>query len=125
MDNAGIMVGTGFKRYGLKLNSTYQIRDWIKVGGGLIYANSKSTEMPNSILQFSPLGAMNHTDNVYNIEERDSSGRLRPVEFGWVNPLTPVETFKLTSETNRTIANLNVNLSPWKGVCFCRNSWPG
>jgi len=118
MDNDGIMVGTGFKRYGLKLNSTYQIRDWIKVGGGLIYANSKSTEMPNSFLQFAPLSAMNHTDNVYNIEERDSSGSLRPVEFAWVNPLTPVETFKLTSETNRTIANLNVNLSPWKGFVF-------
>lgn len=118
MDNAGIMVGTGFKRYGLKLNSTYQIKDWIKVGGGLIYSNSKSTEMPNSLLQFSPLGSMNHTDNVYNINDRDSLGRLRPVEFGWVNPLTAVETFKLTSETNRTIANLNINLSPWKGFVF-------
>ena len=118
MDNAGIMVGTGFKRYGFKLNSSYQLNDWIKVGGGLNYANSKSTEMPNSFLQFSPLNAMNSTDNVYNLDERDSLSRLKSVEFGWVNPLTPVETFKLTSETNRTIAHLNVNLSPWKGFVF-------
>jgi TonB-linked SusC/RagA family outer membrane protein len=118
LDNAGIMVGTGFKRYGVKLNSSYEVNDWIKISGGLNYANSKSTELPNSFLQFAPLSAMNHTDNVYNIDERDSLGRLRPVENGWVNPLTPVETFKLTTETNRTIANLSVNLSPWKGFVF-------
>ena len=118
MDNAGIIVGTGFKRYGLKLNSSYHLNDWIKVGGGLNYANSKSTEMPNSFMQFAPLSAMNHTDNVYDITERDSLSRLRPVEYGWVNPLTPVETFKATTETNRTIAHLNVKLSPWKGFVF-------
>ena len=118
MDNAGIMVGTGFKRYGLKLNSSYQLNDWIKVSGGLNFANSKSTEKPNSFLQFSPLNAMNSTDNVYNLDERDSLGRLQSVEYGWVNPLTPVETFELTAETNRTIAHLNVNLSPWKGFVF-------
>ncbi len=115
LDNGGIMVGTGFKRYGMKMNTTYQLNNWIKMGGGLMYTNSQSNEKPFTWQQFSPIGAMNHTDNVYNIEERDSAGNLKKVEHAWYNPLSSVETHELSTETNRMLANMNISLSPWKG----------
>jgi len=118
LDNGGIIRGTGFSRYGLKLSSTYQLNDWVKIGAGLMYANSESEEKPTTWLQFSPIGAMSHTDNVYEIDQRDPAGQLMKVEHTWYNPLSSIETHELNVETNRTIANANISLSPWKGFNF-------
>jgi TonB-linked SusC/RagA family outer membrane protein len=115
LNNDGIMRNTGFERYGLNISATTELAKWISVGGSMMYSNSNSKEMPNSFLQFSPMGAMNHVDNVFNIEERDANGKLQAVEFGWVNPLSPIETFDLSTVTKRTISNVHVQLRPLDG----------
>ncbi len=118
LDNGGIMKGTNFNRYSLNIRSNYKLNHWIQAGGSLVYSRSRSDEMPNSFQQFSPIGAMNHTDNVYDIDKRDSAGNLRMVEYAWMNPLTPIETYELSVETNRTIGGINFRLTPWGGFAL-------
>jgi len=122
LNNGGIMKDTGFRRYGMTIGGNYKLASWISMKAGLMYSNSFSEDKPNSILQFSPLSAMNHTDNVYDLGKRDQRGNLERVELGWVNPLTPIETYELTVETNRTIAHLGVELRPLSGLTVTANA---
>jgi TonB-linked SusC/RagA family outer membrane protein len=122
LSNGGIMEDTRFRRYGLTINGNYKLNAWANLRAGLMYSNSLSEEKPNSIQQFSPLGAFNHTDNVYDIRERDERGNLRRVEWTWVNPLTSIETHELTVGTNRTIANLGLELKPVSGLSVIANA---
>jgi TonB-linked SusC/RagA family outer membrane protein len=122
LNNGGIMEDTRFRRYGLTINGNYKLNSWVNLRAGLMYSNSFSEEKPNSIQQFSPLGAFNHTDNVYDIRERDERGNLRRVEWTWMNPLTSIETHELTVQTNRTIANLGIELKPVSGLSFIANA---
>jgi TonB-linked SusC/RagA family outer membrane protein len=110
LNNGGIVRNTGFERYGLQAKVDAQLNKWARLGTGLILSNSQSREMPNSFLQYSPLGAMNHIDNVYNITALDS------VEFSWINPMSSIETFEITIDTRRTIGNINLLLTPLKGL---------
>jgi TonB-linked SusC/RagA family outer membrane protein len=115
LDNNGILKNTGFRRYGLNISLSSDLTKWMTLSGSIKYSNSNSGEMPNSFQQFSPLGAMNHTDNVFDITQRQANGDLKAVEYSWVNPLSAIETFELTTETKRTISNLQFNLKPFKG----------
>jgi TonB-linked SusC/RagA family outer membrane protein len=122
LNNGGIMRNTGFRRYGMTIGANYKLNSWASLKAGLMYSNSFSKEMPNSVLQFSPLGAMNHMDNVYDLGKRDPRGNLERVEWAWVNPLTPIETYNLSVETNRTIAHLGVELKPLSGLSIMANA---
>jgi outer membrane receptor protein involved in Fe transport len=59
---------------------------------------------------------MNHTDNVYDISQKQANGDLKAVEFSWTNPLSSIETFELTTETKRTISNIQLDLKPLPGL---------
>lgn len=118
LNNDGIIKETNFTRYGLKFRSGFLINPWIKLKGGLTYNNSQSKEKPASTLQFSTIGTINHIDNVYDINELDEFGNLKAVEFGWVNPMSSVYANDIQTETDRTIADLNLELTPWKGFLF-------
>jgi len=50
---------------------------------------------------------MNHTDNVFDITRRQENGDLKGVEYSWVNPLSAIETFELTSETKEQFQTFN------------------
>ena len=55
-------------------------------------------------------------DNVWNINERDANGKLLNVEFARVNPLSIIETFDIRQETNRSVADAKLSLTPIKGL---------
>jgi TonB-linked SusC/RagA family outer membrane protein len=116
LDNNGILLNTGFKRYGLNVSLSSDLNQWLTLSGSMKYSNSSTSEMPNSFQQFSPLGAMNHTDNVYDISQKQANGDLKAVEFSWTNPLSSIETFELTTETKRTISNIQLDLKPLPGL---------
>ena len=118
LNNDGIIKETNFTRYGLKFRSGFLINPWIKLTGGLAYSNSQSDEKPASTLQFSTIATINHIDNVYDINELDEFGKIKAVEYGWVNPMASVYANDIETETNRTIADLNLQLTPWKGFLF-------
>ena len=114
--NEGIVRNTDFQRYGVKVRTDLTLNNWIKLSGGTAFTNSKSNDLPNGNNFFSPVSTMTIIDNVWNAEERDANGNLQHVERLRVNPLTVIETFDISQETNRVLTDLKLSLTPIKGL---------
>ena len=112
MVNEGIITNTDFQRYGVRLRMDQNITDILKASVGLTYNNSSSNDSPNGNNFFGPISAMTISDNVWNITERDVMGNLLGVEPTRMNPLTAIEEFQITQETNRVISDLQLNYFP-------------
>ena len=116
MANQGIVRNTDFNRYGLRLNLDQQLAPWIKASFGLSYNNSFSNEKPNGNSFFSPINAINITNNITDAAKRDANGNLQAVEVTRVNPLSVIEDFDINQEVNRAISNPAFTLFPLKGM---------
>ncbi len=116
LKNDGIIVNTNFQRYGFRGRTDFNLSKWAKLSAGILYTNSRSKDMPNGNNFFSPVSTMTIIDNVWNIPERDANGNLKHVEQVRLNPLSVIETYDITTETNRSLADAKLTLSPIKGL---------
>ncbi|RFP66051.1 SusC/RagA family TonB-linked outer membrane protein [Hymenobacter lapidiphilus] len=118
LNNNGIIKDTDFKRYNLRARVDQRLTSWAKISAGVSYINSSASEKANGNVFYSPINAINITNNIYDISRRDANGNLLAVEPTRVNPLSTIEDMKFTQATNRTISDLQVNLTPFKGFSF-------
>ncbi|WP_400194022.1 SusC/RagA family TonB-linked outer membrane protein [Hymenobacter sp. B81] len=116
LKNEGIIKGTEFTRYNVRARVDQRLTDWAKASVGVAYNNSFSDEKANGNVFYSPINSVNITNNIYDINRRDPSGNLLAVEPTRVNPLSTIEDMKFTQRTNRTISDLQVNLTPFKDL---------
>lgn len=115
LKNQGIVKGTDFQRYGLRVRLEQRLASWAKISAGITYSNSFSNEKPNGNVFYSPVNSINITNNIYDINRRDLGGNLLAVEPTRVNPLTVIEKMRFTQAVNRTVNDLQLNLTPFKG----------
>ena len=115
LKNEGIIKGTDFTRYNLRARVDQRLSEWAKVSAGLSYINSFSNEKANGNVFYSPINSINITNNIYDITRRDASGNLLAVEPTRVNPLSTIEDMKFTQAVNRTVSDVQLNLTPFKG----------
>ncbi|MFD1871251.1 SusC/RagA family TonB-linked outer membrane protein [Hymenobacter bucti] len=116
LKNQGIIKGTDFTRYNLRARIDQRLTDWAKVSAGISYINSFSNEKANGNVFYSPINSVNITNNIYDITQRDAAGNLLAVEPTRVNPLSTIEDMKFTQGVNRTVSDVQVNLTPAKGL---------
>ena len=116
LKNQGIVKGTDFTRYNLRARIDQRLTSWAKVSAGLSYINSFSNEKANGNVFYSPINSVNITNNIYDITQRDASGNLLAVEPTRVNPLSTIEDMKFTQGVNRTVSDVQLNLTPIKGL---------
>jgi TonB-linked SusC/RagA family outer membrane protein len=116
--NQGIITNTDFQRYGLKARADSRLSKWAKISGGVMYSNSQSQDLPNGNNFFSPISTMNITDNVWDINRRDAAGNLQHVELVRMNPNSVLQTFDIRQNIDRTLADLKLSLTPFKGFSF-------
>ena len=90
---------------------------------GLNYINSFSNEKPDGNVFYSPINSINITNNIYNISERDEFGNLQAVEPTRVNPLTIIDEYDITQETNRVIAKFPARLQTYKRARHFLRFW--
>ncbi|WP_266368245.1 SusC/RagA family TonB-linked outer membrane protein [Tellurirhabdus rosea] len=118
LKNQGIIKDTDFTRYNFRARLDQRLNNWAKVSAGLSYSNSFSNEKANGNVFYSPINSVNITNNIWNITQRDAAGNLQAVEPTRVNPLSTIEDMKFTQSVNRTISDLQLNLTPFKGFSF-------
>jgi TonB-linked SusC/RagA family outer membrane protein len=116
LKNQGIIKGTDFTRYNLRARVDQRLTDWAKVSAGISYINSFSNEKANGNVFYSPINSINITNNIYDITQRDINGNLLAVEPTRINPLSTIEDMKFTQGINRTVSDVQVNLTPVKGL---------
>tara|TARA_B110000908_G_C10262801_1_gene460628 strand:+ start:905 stop:3994 length:3090 start_codon:yes stop_codon:yes gene_type:complete len=112
LSNEGIIKNTKFNRFSARLNFSHRVSDWLSYDVGLYYANSTSDEKPDGNVFWSPINALNITNNIYDITQRDANGDLLAVENTRVNPLTIIEEFDITQNVNHFIPNLHLTINP-------------
>ncbi len=113
--NEGIIKGTDFRRYGARLRYNQTVSDWVSFSAGLNYNNSFSNEKPDGNVFWSPINAINITNNIWDISQRDAAGNLQAAEPTRINPLSVIEDMDINQEVNRVIADVKVSLFPFKG----------
>ncbi|GAB3961041.1 TonB-dependent receptor [Spirosoma harenae] len=116
LKNEGIIKGTDFTRYNLRARVDQRLTNWAKLSAGLSYVNSFSNEKANGNVFYSPMNSVTILNNIYDITKRDASGNLQAVEGPRVNPLSTIEDMKFTQSVNRTISDVQLNLTPLKGL---------
>lgn len=116
--NEGIVKGTDFSRYGLRARVDQRLNNWAKISAGLSYVNTFANEKANGNVFYSPVNSINITNNIWDITQRDAAGNLKAVEPTRVNPLTTVEAMQFNQTVNRTINDLQLNLTPFKGFAI-------
>lgn len=114
--NQGIINGTDFQRYGLRARLSQRLNSWAKLSAGVSYTNSFSNEKANGNVFYSPINSINITNNIWDITKRDAAGQLQAVEPTRVNPLSTIEDMTFTQQVNRTINDIQLNLTPVKGL---------
>ncbi len=115
-NNEGIIVGTNFRRYGLRARVDQRLASWAKLSAGVSYTNSFANEKANGNVFYSPINSINITNNIWDITQRDAAGQLLAVEPTRVNPLSTIEDMVFTQQVNRTINDVQLNLTPLKGL---------
>jgi TonB-linked SusC/RagA family outer membrane protein len=116
MNNEGIVKGTDFRRYALRLNLDQNLASWAKMSVGMSYTNSFANEKPNGNSFFSPINSINITNNIYKADELDANGNLKAVEPTRVNPLSVVNDFNFNTAVNRATGSAQLTLFPFKGM---------
>ena len=116
MKNQGILKGVDFSRYGIRARIEQRLANWAKLSVGLNYTNSFSNEKANGNVFYSPINSVNITNNIWDINQRDATGALLAVEPTRVNPLSTIEDMTFTQAVNRTIGDIQLNLTPIKGM---------
>ncbi len=114
LKNEGIIKNTDFTRIGAKLRLQHEFNDKLSASVGLNYINSSSNEKPDGNVFWSPINSVTITNNIYDLNKRDSNGNLMAVDPVRVNPLSVIETFNITQKTDRMIADLQLNYKPFK-----------
>ena len=114
--NQGIIEGTDFTRYNFRVRIDQKVASWAKLSAGLSYSNSFSNEKANGNVFYSPINSINITNNIYDITQRDAAGNLLAVEPTRVNPLSTIEDMEFTQIVNRTVNDIQLNLTPVKGL---------
>lgn len=116
LKNQGIIKGTDFTRYNFRARLDQRLTTWAKLSAGLSYSNSFSNEKANGNVFYSPMNSVNITNNIWDITQRDGAGNLQAVEPTRVNPLSTIEDMSFTQAVNRTISDVQLNLTPLKGL---------
>ncbi|WP_240699420.1 SusC/RagA family TonB-linked outer membrane protein [Spirosoma sordidisoli] len=116
LKNEGIIKGTDFTRYNFRARLDQRLASWAKLSAGLSYSNSFSNEKANGNVFYSPINSVSITNNIWDITQRDAAGNLQAVEPTRVNPLSTIEDMRFTQSVNRTISDLQLNLTPLKGL---------
>lgn len=114
LKNEGIVKNTDFSRLGAKIRLQHEFSDKLSASIGLNYITSNSNEKPDGNVFWSPINSITITNNIYDINQRNSNGDLLAVDPNRVNPLSVIETFKITQKTDRMVSDVQLNFKPFK-----------
>ncbi|MDQ6814615.1 MAG: SusC/RagA family TonB-linked outer membrane protein, partial [Bacteroidota bacterium] len=127
LDQTGIVVRNGFKRYSARINLDQQIKDWFNVGMNMSFSRSQNDRLSNDNQFSTPIQIVALSPITPIIDPRTGllSGALDPATGNpntnypvYYNPLLSVGNASYKTLVNRTIGNVYGNLNITKGLTF-------
>lgn len=131
-DQDGTMIGSDFKRYTIRANTSFQVRSWLKIGESATYSYSKGrTAMNNnaspnaSILSaaiaMAPWDPARYPAGSVNKNGDDLSGQISAASNfkNVTNPLSTIEYYHPRNVNERVVADIFAEITfPVKGLTF-------
>jgi len=127
LDQTGILVRNGFKRYSGRLNLEHKVRDWLSLGMNMSFARSRNDRVSNDNAFSTPLQIVALSPITPVIDPRTglTSGALDLVTGKpntnfpvYYNPMLSVENGFYQTTVNRVFGNLFANVNLYKGLIF-------
>jgi TonB-dependent starch-binding outer membrane protein SusC len=127
LDQDGILVKNGFKRYSVRLNLEHKVRDWLSMGMNLSFTRSINNRVSNDDQFSTPLQIVALSPITPFIDPRTglTSGALDPATGKpntnypvYYNPLLNAEDASYKTTVNRTLGNLFASVHLLKGLNF-------
>ncbi|QCR23338.1 TonB-dependent receptor [Pontibacter sp. SGAir0037] len=132
-DQEGFIKNNVFNRKTARLNINHKVTDWFSLRGNVTYSNSLN-QAPNSgslpgqafsvaglgriALVMSPNVSPYNPDGSYNLSGNAIGAGANVGSVGYYNPVVLLDLDKMTSESNRIIANMGADFTLFKGLTF-------
>jgi len=110
LKNEGIMKSAYYEREGGRIRINQKFNDWASASAGMYFSTNHSNDVPNGGYGFGVLQTILFTNNKIN-PAPDEYGNYPRMTF-FPNILEYLETFDFQQNNNRTIGDLQINLSP-------------
>ena len=114
LKNDGILKSTDYERESGRIRINQVINHWASASFGTYISTSQSNDMPNGGYGFGVLQTILFTNNKIN-PTQDADGNYPNMTF-YPNILEYIETFDFQQKNNRSISDLQINLSPMGGL---------
>jgi TonB-linked SusC/RagA family outer membrane protein len=127
LDQKGIIVNNGFKRYSARLNLEHKVREWLSMGINMSFTRSVNNRVSNDNAFSTPLQIVALSPITPFIDPRTglTSGALDPATGKpntnypvYYNPLLSVQNGFYNTTVNRTLGNLFASARIFKGLNF-------
>ncbi|MEP7144495.1 MAG: TonB-dependent receptor [Ferruginibacter sp.] len=127
LDQSGILISNGLKRYNGRVNLEHKVRDWLTLGVNMNFARSINHRLsdddqfstPLQIVALSPITPLIDPRTGLTSGALDlTSGKPNSNYPVYFNPLLNVENSSYVTTVNRTIGNLFANVNIAKGLAF-------
>lgn len=130
-DQQGTIIGSDYNRLTLRANTSFQVKDWLKIGENLSYVYSQGRNAMNNspaagasvisaAIAMAPWDAPYYPAGAYNSKGADMSGMYAaPTNFkNAVNPFSMVYTSHPKDNTSRWIGDIYLEFTPFKGFSY-------
>ena len=127
LDQTGIIIRNGFKRYSARLNLEHKVREWLSMGINMSFARSINNRVSNDNAFSTPLQivALSPITPVKDPRTGLTSGALDPATGKpntnypvYYNPLLSAENGFYNTTSNRTLGNIFASAKIIKGLNF-------
>ena len=125
----GTIIGSNFERFTLRANTSFKVRNWLRVGENISFVSSEGRNAMNNsasagasvlsgALAMAPWDPTHYPSGSVNKKGEDFSGRIAtPSNFkNVINPYSMVESSTPKNITERFIGNVYVEITPMKGL---------
>lgn len=128
-DQDGTIIGSNYERLTLRFNSSYKVRDWLRIGENLSFMSSRGRNAMNNnsspgasvlsaALAMAPWDPTHYPAGSVNSEGKDLSGQIAASSNfkNVTNPFSMVENSSPQSIIERWVGDVYMEITPFKGL---------
>lgn len=128
-DQKGIIIGSDYKRFTIRANTSFQVKNWLKIGENLSYVygtgrsaqnNSLEAGILSQALSMAPWDPAYYPQGAVNVKGKDLSGAIVPGSNNKnvYNPMSMVYNSEPQNINSRWIGDIYMEINPVKDLTF-------
>jgi len=130
-DQDGTIIGSDYKRYTVRANTSFEVNKWLKIGENATYMYSTGRSVMNNnaspgasiisaALAMAPWDPTHYPDGSFTRKGKDLSGQISAASNfkNVTNPFSQIEHSHPNNVNERLVTNLYAEITPFKGLTY-------